>query len=201
MNPAEVIYNKIKEGLDVKQDKQLKSLSPEVSGSDVVCYDYHFKTINVIDNIRVHARMITRHYTDGRCEMILDITLAHIKKENGSSVDLFTKWYYRKKKQFSIILVEEVLLDFKDILKKLKFDKLNSHLKTEIIDEGFGDEYKSKNKCCVCLEPTNQETNCRHFLCLQCFDNLKEQNCPVCRNKRLFTHLFEESDDDKEEED
>jgi hypothetical protein len=65
-----------------------------ISGSDTW---FIFNTINVISEF-IAKEMITRYYIDGMCEMIFGYFTAHIKTENGCSEDLFTKWYYKKKK-------------------------------------------------------------------------------------------------------
>jgi hypothetical protein len=39
------------------------------------------------------------------------------------------------------------------------------------------------SECCVCMEPTNIKTMCKHTICQKCFCNLKPKKCPICRNR------------------
>lgn len=39
----------------------------------------------------------------------------------------------------------------------------------------------SPEDCCICLETSNIITQCNHYLCLKCLNNLKNISCPLCR--------------------
>ena len=46
-----------------------------------------------------------------------------------------------------------------------------------------------KQDCCICYE--NQciyETNCGHFICLFCILSMKNNKCPICRNKLSYNN-------------
>jgi hypothetical protein len=36
-------------------------------------------------------------------------------------------------------------------------------------------------QCVACMEDTEVKTDCNHPLCIQCNQNLKKRNCPMCR--------------------
>ena len=44
-----------------------------------------------------------------------------------------------------------------------------------------------KGDCVVCYEPTNDHTDCQHFLCRNCATNLWKRQCPYCRKNFTTT--------------
>lgn len=57
----------------------------------------------------------------------------------------------------------------------------------------FGLEYSNSNDCVVCYESTYTLTSCNHYLCVDCWNKLKNNNCPMCR-----CYLTLKSDNDTE---
>ena len=57
-----------------------------------------------------------------------------------------------------------------------------------------------QDKCCVCFEPTNEQTKCKHAICRSCLDKIycthqSESKCPMCRKKlvskdNIYTNTF-----------
>ena len=52
------------------------------------------------------------------------------------------------------------------------------------------------DNCSVCHNPTLRETQCNHYLCIRCFQQLQREKCPICRKS-----LWEEEEYSEEEED
>jgi hypothetical protein len=45
--------------------------------------------------------------------------------------------------------------------------------------------YEEHQKCCVCLENTQETTTCKHYICFHCRDkciSTQTLDCPICRN-------------------
>jgi hypothetical protein len=76
------------------------------------------------------------------------------------------------------------------VLSSLKFNRYECRFDMkQSIDWSFLTSESVKlryEQCCVCLEATNMETNCKHALCVPCYDNIKrdvdgDTPCPLCR--------------------
>jgi len=80
------------------------------------------------------------------------------------------------------------------ILKTLKFDKMTGKFTTSL--PYFVPELSSADECCVCMEKTKTKTNCGHTLCAECWHNLREDTCPMCRDEGI--RVCECNDDDCE---
>ena len=109
--------------------------------------------------------------------------------------------------------INEFLLKIKnDILPNLKLDKkygkfifVNNDGKktiqaTNIGEDIFGFEYANYNECAVCYVHTYTHTGCGHSLCIECWNNIKNDLCPICRNE-LIMHNDELSNCDEDEDD
>jgi hypothetical protein len=46
-------------------------------------------------------------------------------------------------------------------------------------------------KCCVCYDVTKGTTNCKHEICLECFQKLPTRVCPICNETEplFFTNI------------
>jgi len=115
--------------------------------------------------------------------------------------------YWKEKlTKFSPKQIEKKLLFFKDKMTKIKLDKLNGIFCFEddkitfknIGNDIFGLEYSNCEKCSVCYEQTYTKSSCEHSLCVECWSNIKNNKCPLCR---AFLHMKDEDDDDDDEED
>ena len=78
-------------------------------------------------------------------------------------------------------------------LKTMKFDKLKGGF-TENLPY-FVPELSSAEECCVCMEKTTVKTNCGHTLCAECWHNLKEETCPICRHANIHICVCKDKDE------
>ena len=86
---------------------------------------------------------------------------------------------------------EPVELDnLSTVLSSLKFNRFECRFEMkQSIDWSFLTSETVKlryEQCCVCFEATNMETNCKHALCVPCYDSIKRDDdgdtpCPLCR--------------------
>lgn len=51
---------------------------------------------------------------------------------------------------------------------------------TKAAHDMFGEEL-FEDTCSVCMEYTSTRSQCKHFLCLECFEKLESSRCPLCR--------------------
>jgi len=79
-------------------------------------------------------------------------------------------------------------------LKAIKFDKLTGYFTNTL--PYFVPELSSADDCCVCMEKTKTKTSCGHTLCCECWHNLREDVCPICRNDNLL-YCTGDCDDDE----
>jgi len=56
-------------------------------------------------------------------------------------------------------------------------------------------ETTDSDECCICYELTNMKTYCNHTLCKDCYDELNDKICPLCR-----TNLKDEIIQEQKEE-
>ena len=118
---------------------------------------------------------------------------------DGGQIGMFNKDIYTSP-NFNEETLSVTLDKMLEILPTLKFNKYNGiftermPIYTSIIDffkdvEGLVLE---NQECCVCLEVTNTKTECDHYLCVPCFQQIplvgddededeKERRCPLCR--------------------
>jgi hypothetical protein len=76
--------------------------------------------------------------------------------------------------------MKSLLDEFIDKIQTIQFDKRSgsfTKVNVTIVEE-----------CCVCLEPTATRTNCRHHICIPCWDQIKSQRCPICRKDNIYTY-------------
>jgi len=69
------------------------------------------------------------------------------------------------------------------LLLSLKFDRLNGTFKIAI--PYYLPALSSAEDCCVCMEKTKTKTRCGHTLCAECWHQLDDDVCPMCRNDEL----------------
>lgn len=121
------------------------------------------------------------------------------------NVELFR--YEKKLDNYSEEKINEFLLECKIIIENLKFDKLSGQF--EIFNQAYTNpkkigldifdlNYSTCEDCVVCYEMTYTKTTCSHYLCIECWSNLKKDICPICRDYLLMKNeeYQSESDDD-----
>lgn len=111
--------------------------------------------------------------------------------------------------QYSIEYIQKGLTIIYDIINNLSFDKFNgefvlNNTTNNITNNTTINDWKQfltmKNvkldfdECCVCLESTKTQTQCKHYLCYGCWTNIKSTvntinddevetiKCPYCRS-------------------
>jgi hypothetical protein len=80
----------------------------------------------------------------------------------------------------AIDIVEDVVAHYKiyngDLVGPIDYELLK--LEEQIIP------YEESQKCSICFEPTQEMTNCKHYLCFHCREeciNNAKYDCPLCR--------------------
>jgi hypothetical protein len=171
-------------------------LKPE--GINFCSYEYHFRSIKKVANIKCHATLIVKHYADTNiCELHFIMNSSITAFHNGINV-FFRKSF--KSEILSLQFLEQSLSEIKNILEKLVFDKLEGCLTLkEKLNEGFGNKYLGDDVCCVCLEHTDTKTTCNHSICIECWQDLRENVCPICREKYIKLKYNSNSDSDEED--
>jgi hypothetical protein len=171
-------------------------LKPE--SSNFYSYNYRFKTIKKVANIKCNAILIVKHYavTD-ICELCFIIYSSITTCQSGCH-EIFRISF--KDEILSLQFLEKTLSEIINILEKLVFDKLIGCLTLkEELNEGFGKKYLGDDVCCVCLEHTDTKTTCNHFICVECWQNLKKNICPICRETHIVLNDKWDSDSDEED--
>ena len=98
-----------------------------------------------------------------------------------------------------------------EIIKKLKYNniqgcfQLEDDVETDQVEyyleifKGFSQVEFIINNCCVCQEAVKTKTDCNHYLCLSCADQIKpikddngfnEIPCPICRENIVYDCNF-----------
>lgn len=159
--------------------------------------EYHFQTIKKIDDIKVDARIEYEVNLDddeliefSYIKFIIDSRSIH--DDTYEPINYYERvMLYKNKINIEYNEIDKILEDIKLLLIKLKFDKITSKFKTINVVEPFEDKYLDDeliDECCVCLDKTNMKTNCGHYLCVLCWDNLKNKDCPMCREEEIYAY-------------
>ena len=104
-------------------------------------------------------------------------------------IDCRCQGYERK-----TVLVQSEWRDGHPTTESMKslFDEFIDKIKTVQFDKKSGTftptDISNAEECCVCLEPTVTKTNCRHHICIPCWDQIKSQRCPICRKENI--HMY-----------
>jgi hypothetical protein len=117
-------------------------------------------------------------------------------------IDLYSNEY--KLDKLSLKAINTFLHKVKSDLEKIKFDKFlgrfvlhNGNINIDNIGiDIFGDKYSNAAECCVCYEKTYTETICSHYLCVECWSNIKKKTCPMCREYLSAKENTDSSDDE-----
>ena len=107
----------------------------------------------------------------------------------GNSIKKTQKYslLYRKYKTIenAIDIVEKVVSTYKiyngDLVNPDEYELLK-------LEEKFI-PYEEHQKCCVCLENTQETTTCNHYICFHCRDKCitaKKTECPICRKTGIM---------------
>ena len=111
----------------------------------------------------------------------VDVGNSSIKKTQKYSL-LYKKY---KTIENAIDIVEKVVSTYKiyngDLVNPDEYELLK-------LEEKFI-PYEEHQKCCVCLENTQETTACNHYICFHCRDKCitaKKTECPICRKTGIM---------------
>ncbi len=192
----------------------------------------YFPTINKIDEIDVKCNLIINKVpTNSKNKYFIGVKFESSKITYCSSGDNYVLYSHEEKLlRFTSNKINEFLLKVKnDILPNLKLDKVfgkfvlindgKKNIQKENVGEDiFGYEYSNYIQCSVCYELTYTRTGCNHPLCVGCWNQIKNDYCPICRNELIMHdnhndnideeesdddvyYNYEENDDDEEDDD
>jgi hypothetical protein len=137
-------------------------------------------------------------------EISLIICHGNMFHDNGSSYLMFNKEIYVSP-VFNEQTISATLDKMLEILGTLKFNKYNGIFSTETCDIylSVNDFFKDVNglvlqggECSICLELINTKTECKHYLCVPCYQQInlvgndedeQERPCPMCREDINYT--------------
>lgn len=81
--------------------------------------------------------------------------------------------------------IVEKVLEMMKILKSAKFDKLTGTFEYGNEKKFTVPELSSAEDCIICYDKTETITDCRHHICVPCWQNLTKMNCPLCRKENI----------------
>jgi hypothetical protein len=148
------------------------------------CYEF-IMNYEINDN-----RIIIRKFTGTRNFIFIKIESKYIEEDDGNN-DIenvnhgIIHVHFEKEKENTLGKLVY------DTLKGLKFNKYFGTYDVNLEDVELLDiemelfpEYFKYKICSVCLEHTSTKTNCGHYLCYSCWNEILKRNeyrCPECR--------------------
>ncbi len=162
-------------------------------------FTYRFNSISKIDNVPVIVYLVR---TDGQVGTYLKIYSSVIAIDDDP---LYIRHFIKLFKSMFIVDLDDddyginEMCDFIDqvltMMSQLKFSKSKGKFvlnEKNILDVdsreydclshfNFSNITLNDNICSVCKEITITKTLCEHYLCVPCWSNIKNMNCPLCR--------------------
>jgi hypothetical protein len=206
----EILINDIKNKFE-EANEHLKKYSSEYN-----IYEYKLKAIKSIDGIDCDVILKFHNVVNINPDIPYYSVALHIKHNNmycDEDVDGETEitLYYNnilrnvEKSIFDKESISVMLDDLKVRLQELKFNIYNGRFSAEVETisaqvDFFSDIQSIKmcgDKCSVCQEFVKTQTNCKHYLCVPCFQQIKLvesededsiRPCPLCRKDINYTH-------------
>lgn len=144
-----------------EQYRILRGNNPEIAERRI-----HSQIIETWKNIKTDPEKSTIYFEKAR--------LLKENKKCGNEQKLFNVLYNIL--QLRINYKYSKLMD--ELLEVEVFDK--TELETQCLNHICG---KEKFECCVCMEQVSDscKTDCKHYVCRLCIEQLKEPLCPMCR--------------------
>jgi len=165
--------------------------------------------INKICQVPVIVRLIKMANTKDKVIVMFEISSEYAYTFINNEHEYATLYEMKFQKCESVSLIEfyqQIVTKIKEIIKNLKFDKLNGKLvenqvmEEEVMMNIFGDCANVEfdwDRCACCLENTKTKTPCGHSVCVLCWTTLKKecdedeeemkfQKCPICRNEMYY---------------
>lgn len=118
---------------------------------------------------------------------IILIKSDNIKNPSGSRIKLFN--YRREIKNLHLNGIEQFMIEFKQTISNLRFDKITNKFTNEFTNKLANEFNLNSNsiyeypECVICYDNTTNTTQCDHCVCLECWIKIKNNKCPVCRKK------------------
>lgn len=161
-------------------------------------YRISLDTINKINSINVQCELLLNKikYESKKNEYYIGIWIEGTKIFTDNTYENHNMFVCREKlPKYNSAKINDFLTKLKnEILPNLRVDKVFGKFYLvdkegkKIINEDnvgidiFGLEYSNSNDCVVCYEPTYTQTSCNHYLCVDCWNKLKNNSCPMCRS-------------------
>lgn len=171
---------------------------------------YYSLPIKKINDIPVSVGLVRMGNTKEKYRVMFEIDSAHAHRLTPQDRNHLTLYMciYQKDESMSLIdFYKEILAKTKEIIKKLKFDRMNGKFVENIEEsveelsmEVFGDCENIElncDKCACCFNHTKTKTPCGHSVCILCWGKLEiqtneedyemeYQKCPICREEMNF---------------
>ncbi len=175
---------------------------------------YIIKSIKKICNIKVDVYIDISYYPENphsKFHSYLIIRHSMITDEGGNFIRLYNKNLSSLNdiSEFNVEYIDTLINMIKVIIRNLKFNKYTNEFYDDsdikyINERNIFDEFKNDEQCCVCLDKMIcQTTTCGHCLCIECWDKLKKNQCPICRTKEpdyKVNDTFDDCSDDDDDE-
>lgn len=181
-------------------NEQLMRLAVIVAKNFTKHAHYNFP-VNKIHDVSVECKLLKGHKQHWIFEIVTDTDeCCETTDDDYIPIELFRKHYEKQDDTPLENHIYDVLVDIKDLIPKLKFNKLESCFTlleveddlTALFDEMFKHESVKMqyDNCSACMEATKRETWCKHYLCIPCHSSIKKVDdeygdkykpCPICR--------------------
>ena len=183
ITPEESIEESTEESTEDSQETSLTKLANGIREHLIKFKTYTFRPIR-IDGIYcypvIHRK--TQIVNFESINIICEVTTKdRIRKFQKYS--LLHKKY--KTIESAILFIERVVSTYKvyngDLVNSRDFELLK-------LEEKFV-PYEDNQKCCVCLENTQEITTCNHYICLHCREQCissQKIDCPMCRKSGII---------------
>ena len=196
-----------------KESQKEFALSSKCSHPDTWCIT--LPTINKIDKIDVKCNLVINKVpTNTKNKYFISLWFESKKILYCGPRGEYILYKQREKLHpYTSNKINQFLLKAKnDVLPNLKLDKVfgkfilvNKNGKKNIQEANvgediFGFEYSNYSKCSVCYESTYTHTGCNHPLCVSCWNQIKNDSCPICRNALIMHNEDGEDEEDEEDE-
>ena len=184
-------------------------------------FEINLPTINKIDNLNIECNLvITKIMSNGKNIHIIGIWIESLKIKfccTKKSYDLYN--YKEELILYSPEKIDEFLQKIKNnFLPNMKLDKVYGKLilitnngekiiqEENVGEDIFGFEYSNYDSCSVCYDSTYTHTACNHPLCINCWNKIDNDLCPICRNVLIMhdgkeNKKYDEDEDDEDEDD
>jgi len=175
------------------------SINPECKCNNFVEYVLKIPIIQYVCNFNIDTFFLIEKKKINNKYFFIYKFIILSKKLKTTKLDYYKFFSYKKK--FSKLSYKNTL-EFIQIIKKIlptltfnkliglfeplhKFKLMNINLNSQEIKLSNSKNIKY-DECCVCYDKTITKTSCEHYLCVECWINIKNTNeCPICRYNQI----------------